>query len=150
MRWTAPALGIALGVEPQGVQQQQPDDEQERAPGTTGQEAASGGVQRLADEPCLPYAFETLAEVEILHELKRAIATHPAKYGGAHEESLIAIIIVGETIAETVHPVDHLQAPQRLYKPMCECTADDALWKQGLPNQLQGLHRWEGIRMQKP
>jgi hypothetical protein len=67
MRWTTPALGIALGIEPQGVQQQQPDDEQERAPGAAGQEAATGGTQRLADERCLPDTFETLAEVEILH-----------------------------------------------------------------------------------
>jgi hypothetical protein len=66
MRWTAPALGIALGVKPQGMQRQQPDDEQERTPGTAGQKATTGGVKRLADERCPPDAFEPLAEVEIL------------------------------------------------------------------------------------
>jgi hypothetical protein len=89
---------MALGVEPQGVQQQQPDDKQERAPGAAGEKSATRGVQWLADQHSLPDVFETLAEVEILHQLKWAIATHLAKDDGPHEEPLIAIIIAGETI----------------------------------------------------
>ena len=53
----------------EGVQQQQPDDKQERAPGAAGEKSATKGVQGLADQHSLPDVFETLAEVEIHHQL---------------------------------------------------------------------------------
>jgi hypothetical protein len=131
------------------VQKQQPDNKEKGAPGSASEKAASGREQRYRDEDGPSRPLEALGKIEILHEPEVLVPTHLPEHGGANEDALIAVVVVGEAIPDSVDPRDRAEAPPGLRKAMLKGAAGDGIVGEGLLDQCEDVRRGEGIGVQK-
>src|SRR5260370_36204086 len=104
MRRPTPVLGVALRVEAQRVQEEEPNDEEERMPRAAGEEAPARGHEWCGHEGVASEAAEPLAQDEILQDGLIWIATDGVENAGAHENALVAVAVPRQTIADAVEP----------------------------------------------
>lgn len=110
-----------------------------------GKEAPSRREQRSPDQNAPPHLLQTLTEVKVLHKLEVLVATHLMEHAGANEESLVAIVVTGESVADPVEPRDHAQGPFPLHEEVFEGTPHYTFVAKGAVDQLKGVCRREGI-----
>lgn len=136
---TLPTLRVSLRIQPQRMKKKQPDDKGEGTPRTTINKSPAGSHQRAANQHRPASSLQALAQIEILHQAKIAIAAEIPKNAGAHEDSLIAIVVAREPVAPPVDPTDRAQAPASFEKAVLERAAKDFRVLQ------QRLHPHQGI-----
>ena len=68
---------------------------------------------------------KALAQIEVLHQAKIAIAAEIPKDTGAHEDSLISIIVAGKPIAPAINPTNRAQAPAAFEKAVLKRAAEN-------------------------
>ena len=144
-----PMVRISLGVHPQCVQEQQPDDKEKGAPGSASEKTASGREQWNRDEDRPSHPLEALGEIEIFHKSEVLVPTHLPEHGGANENALIAVIVAGEAIPDSIDPRDRAEAPPSLRKAMLKGAAGNGIVGEGLLDQCEGVRRGERIGVQE-
>src|SRR5688572_25299058 len=105
------------------MKKKQPDDEGERTPRTTINKSPAGSHQRSANQRRPAASLQALAQIEILHQTKIAIAAQIPKNACTDEDSLIAIVVAREPVAPPVDPTNRAQAPVSFEKAVLERAA---------------------------
>src|SRR5262249_5066781 len=146
---TSPPLGVTLGVEAQSVQSQEPDDEEEGAPRSAGEEAAPGRAQRLAGEDTAAPALEPPGAVQGPPETEASVAAELSEDRRAREDSLIPVIVSSEPITDAVDPGDEAQAHRWLGEQVLERAAHDRRVGERPHDARQRVLRWERVGVQE-
>src|SRR6266508_3210867 len=146
---TAPALRVPLGVEPEHLEEQEPDDEAEGAPGPARDEAPPGGAERGANQHGPPLPLQPPRQVQVLQKRQVPVPAHASEGAGPDEDALITVVVACQPVADPVDPGDHAEAPAGLGEQVLERAADHQGIRQRLADQREGGHGREGIRVEE-